>query len=154
MMNARIRLSIVVAVCSGAILSACVKSTERGFLAAPPTYTDPTQIELLSAPPDRAHQVLGEIVLENGDWRNEQVAETKIRTEAARMMADAVIIYGRGGPQRPRAIRYTATTPARGGVVVSNRSSANRGFQSSGTVGPGIGSGGAFPDAGMSTSRQ
>ena len=136
------------------MFSACVESTEQGLTMSPPAYTDPTRIELLTAAPARAHSIVGEIQLDDGDWRNEQVAETKIRTEAARLMADAVIVYGRGGPQRPKAIRYTDTTPARGNVVVSNRTEASRGgVQTGGTGGAGIGSGGAFPDGGIGMSR-
>lgn len=98
--------------------------------------------------------VLGEIRLDEGDWRNEQVAETKIRTEAARMHADAVIVYSHSGPQRPKAIRYTDTTPARGTTIVSAGaaggalSGATGGTGGSGGGYLGAGGGGAFPDAG------
>jgi hypothetical protein len=151
-MNASFRL-FSLAVVLGLGLSGCLETTERGLTASPPAYTDPSQIEMLSAPPARAHQVLGEIQLETGDWRNEQVAETKIRTEAARLLADAVIVYGRSGPQRPVAIRYTGNTPTRSNFSTDRDRSSVGPTSTGGTGGSGIGSGGAFPDGGMTPGR-
>ena len=132
----------------------CLQTSERGLTANPPAYTDPTRLELLTTAPDRPYMVLGELQLGEGDWRNEQVAETKLRTEGARLQADAVIVYGRGGPQQPRAIRYTDTTPALGRTVVSAGGAAGAASGATGGTGGagggygGAGGGGAFPDAG------
>jgi hypothetical protein len=151
-MNARFRLLAVSGLLSTVAVSGCVQRTERGASLSAPAYTDPTKIEMLSAEPARPHVVLGEIQLDEGDWRNEQVAETKIRTEAGRMQADAVIMYGRGSAQRPRAIRYTGTTPARGPVVTRNTVGSGA-VGSGGSGDAGTGRGGAFPDGGDSGLR-
>lgn len=137
------------AVAAGACaLTGCLEATERGVTASPPAYTDPTRVEMLSAPPTRSYQVIGEITLEAGDWRNEQVAETKIRTEAARLLADAVIVYGRSGPQRPQAIRYTDNTPTRSAYTTARQRTPGGATSTGGTV-----SGGAFPDGGPTSGR-
>jgi len=111
-------------------------------------------VELLTTAPDRPFVTLGEIQIDDTDWRNEQIAETKIRTEGARRLADAVIVYGRSGPQRPMAIRYTDTTPAVGTTFVSAGGAAGAASGATGGTGGagggygGGGGGGAFPDTG------
>jgi hypothetical protein len=154
MMKAPLCLLVAGLVSAVSFLTGCVQTTERGLTANPPAYTDPTKLELLTTVPDRPHVVVGEIQIEDGDWRNEQVAETKIRTEGARLLADAVIVYGRSGPQRPRAIRYTDTTRAVGTTFVSAGGAAGAASGATGGTGGasggsrGGGGGGAFPDTG------
>ena len=129
-------------------LTGCLRTTEVGVIAEAPSYTDPSRIDMLSAPPTRSYEILGEIALESGDWRNEQVAETKIRTEAGRLLADAVIVYGRSGPQNPQAIRYIDNTPSRSAYTTAHERTPGGSTSTGGTGGAGIGSGGAFPDGG------
>jgi hypothetical protein len=148
-MNASFRLLSMAAAVGAFALTGCLQTTEVGVIAEPPAYTDPSKIEMLSAPPTRSYELLGEIALESGDWRNEQVAETKIRTEAGRMLADAVIVYGRSGPQNPQAIRYTDNTPARSAYTTAHERTPGGATSTGGTGGSGIGSGGAFPDGGL-----
>ena len=154
MMKAPLCLVAVGLVSATCFLVGCIQATDRGLTANPPAYTDPTRVELLTTVPDRPHMVIGEIQLDDGDWRNEQVAETKIRTEGARLLADAVIVYGRSGPRNPRAIRYTDTTPAVGTTFVSAGGAAGAASGATGGTGGasggygGGGGGGAFPDAG------
>ena len=152
MMNPSFRLIGIAASVVVFALAGCLRTTESGVIAEAPAYTDPSKIEMLSAPPARSHELLGEIHLETGDWRNDQVAETRIRTEAARMFADAVIVYGNTGPQNPIAIRYTDSTPARSAYTTARERTPGGANSTSGT-GSGIGSGGEFPDGGISSGR-
>ncbi len=153
MMKAPLSLLAAGLVSTGSFFTGCVVPSDRGLNANDPAYSDPTRVQLLTAEPDRAYVVVGEVQLDDGQWRNEQVAETAIRTEGARLLADAVIVYGgRGNPRRPLAIRYTEPTPALGTTVVSAAGAA--GTASGATTGTGGasggsgggGGGGAFPD--------
>lgn len=154
MMKAPLCLAAAGMISVAGFFAGCIQATDRGLTANPPAYTDPTRLELLTTVPDRPFVDVGEIQIDDTDWRNEQVAETKIRTEGARLLADAVIVYGRNGPQRPRAIRYTDTTPPVGTTFVSAGGAAGAASgATSGTGGAsggygGGGGGGAFPDAG------
>ncbi|RYD84534.1 MAG: hypothetical protein EOP84_05240 [Verrucomicrobiaceae bacterium] len=151
-MKAPLCLLVAGCISTGGFLTGCVTSTDQGLSANTPAYSDPTRVELLTTEPTRPYRVVGEVRLDDGQWRNEQVAETAIRTEGARLLADAVIVYGgRGNPRRPLAIRYTDTTPALGTTVVSAGGAAGAASGATGGTGgasggSGGGGGGAFPD--------
>jgi hypothetical protein len=147
MMKAPLCLLAAGWISTGVYFTGCVTSSDQGLSANAPNYTDPTRVELLTTAPARPYVVVGEVRLDDGQWRNEQIAETSIRTEGARLQADAVIVYGgRGNPRRPQAIRYTDTTPALGTTVVSAGGAAAAASGATGGTGGASGGGGAFPD--------
>ncbi len=72
-----------------------VQSNTIAYLGAPrASATDPAQIEILQSPPSRAHDRLGEVVIDaslNPAPSPEKV-EGRLRREAAKLGADAVLI--------------------------------------------------------------
>lgn len=61
---------------------------------ARPAPTDPVQIEILQTPPERAHDRLGEVVIDASlnPPPSVQKIEARLRREAAKLGADAVLI--------------------------------------------------------------
>jgi hypothetical protein len=72
-----------------------VNSHTITYLGMPrPAPTDPAQIEILQAPPSRPHDRLGEVVIDaslDPAPKTEKI-ETRLRTEAAKLGADAVLV--------------------------------------------------------------
>ena len=79
------------------MLTACatVDATSTQYIGAPhPPSSDPAKVAILRAPPPLAHDRLGEVVVDASTEPPppiEQVEE-KLRTEAAKLGADAIVI--------------------------------------------------------------
>ena len=80
-----------------AMLVACatVDAMSTSYVGAPhPPPTDPARVEILRAPPMQAHDGLGEVVVDASTGPAPPITqiEDKLRTEAARLGADAIVI--------------------------------------------------------------
>jgi hypothetical protein len=90
-------IGIVLLLLSTALMSGCatVDSTTTQYVGAPhPPPSDPAKVEILRAEPTRPHDRLGEIVVDASVEPAPPIAEVeeKLRTEAAKLGADAVVV--------------------------------------------------------------
>jgi len=90
------RAGALMAVCA-ALVTGCTSLSSRGvaYIGAPRFGpTDPNRIEILQAEPERAHDKLGEAVVNASVDPSPTVdkVEARLRREAARMGADAVYL--------------------------------------------------------------
>jgi hypothetical protein len=89
-------IGVVVVACAG-LLAACatVDATSTQYVGAPhPPPTDPANVAILRAEPGRPHDRLGEVVVDASTEPPPPIAdvEAKMRAEAAKLGADAVVI--------------------------------------------------------------
>ena len=77
------------------VACATVDTMSTPYIGAPhPPPTDPAQVAILRAPPTQPHDGLGEVVVDASTQPAAPIAqiEDKLRTEAAKMGADAIVV--------------------------------------------------------------
>lgn len=116
---------------------ATVSATSMQYVGAPgQSPTDPSHVQILTAPPAQPHERLGEISLTASTQPSPAVSnvEEKIREKAGRLGADAVVIvsdslqpigaYAWGGWWAWDRTVYTVTGRRLVGVAIKYRSSS------------------------------
>ncbi len=77
------------------VACATVDAMSTPYIGAPhPPPTDPAHVAILREPPTQAHDGLGEVVVDSSTQPAAPIGqiEDKLRTEAAKMGADAIVV--------------------------------------------------------------